>query len=69
MSDRARVLTVVLDDAYRIEDDLKSLTNAISMLKHVISVTPQLADHRDYMAIETARYRLRGRVLAALEED
>ena len=60
MSDRTVVLTVVLDEPVRIEDDAQPLIQAISQLRGVVSVKANVADFGIYAAEERARYRLLG---------
>lgn len=55
MSDKYSALTVVLDNEYR-QEDIEELSNAISLLKGVISVSPLLNKNMD---IHIARMQVR----------
>lgn len=57
MSDRTNVITVVLEKEIKVEDS-KRLVDAISMMKGVLSATPEVADFNDHMAIERARHEI-----------
>ena len=65
MTDRSRVLTVLLDDVYR-EDDLEALMSAIGMLKHVVDVTYEPYTGFEHLAIAAAKLELRKQLLALL---
>lgn len=67
MSDRTRVLTVLLDDDYRI-DDIGPLLNAIGMLKGIIDVKPNVSNLETYTAYSKARIDLESLVFKALRE-
>ncbi len=53
MTDRIHSVTVVLDKDIRI-DDAEHLFNAIRMIRHVLSVTPNIVDSTSWMAEERA---------------
>lgn len=57
MTDRFNTLTVVLEKDMR-EDDAKALLSAISQLRGVLSVSGNVADLTEYMAVERARHEL-----------
>ena len=48
MTDRIRVLTVVLDRDYR-DDDVQEIVNAIKMTKGVADVTTTVVEGMDYV--------------------
>lgn len=54
MSDRINTITVVLEKEYR-DDDCEYILNAIRMIKGVLSATPNISDHTEYMAIQRAK--------------
>lgn len=54
MTDRLNALTVVLEKDMR-EDDAKAVINAISQIRGVLSVIPNVTDMRDHIAQERAR--------------
>lgn len=57
MTDRIHSLTVVLDKDYR-DDDVQAIVAAIKMVRGVLTVGLNVADHNDYMARERARAEL-----------
>lgn len=57
MTDRLNTLTVVLEQPIR-DDDAEVIINAIKMVKGVLSVKGNVADHTEYMAEERARQDL-----------
>lgn len=66
MTDRTRILTVVLDRDYR-DDDVQSIVDAVKMIKGVISVDINVSDIEEYMAVETAKRELKDKIYKALE--
>jgi hypothetical protein len=67
MTDRINALTVVLDKDIR-DDDIKSLVDAIYMLKHVLSVDLNVSDLDDHIARDRARMELEKKLWKALRE-
>lgn len=67
MSDRTKVLTVILDKDYRYED-AQSIITAVSMIKGVISVTPNVTDMSTHLAYTSARFDLEEKLWKALKE-
>jgi copper chaperone CopZ len=65
MTDRTRILTVVLDHDYR-EDDVRAIIDAIKMVKGVAAVDMDVADPEQYMAIETAKRELQTKIYEVL---
>jgi hypothetical protein len=63
MTDRIHSITLVLDEDIR-EDDVQPLLDACRMLRHVISVTPNVSDFE----LHTAEERTRRRVVDELHE-
>ena len=57
MTDRFRVLNVLLDKEYR-DDDAESIIEAIRMIKGVIDVVELVADPNFRLEIEIARNEL-----------
>lgn len=53
MTDRIHSITVVLEHDMR-DDDIEPLLDAIRMLRHVQSVTPNVADYTSHMAEQRA---------------
>jgi len=66
MIDRTNYLTVVLDGAYR-DDDIERVTNAIHMLKGVLTVQINVTDPSEYMAINRAKNDLRKKIYEVLD--
>ena len=62
MTDRIHSLTVTLERDIR-EDDLDQITNAIKMIKGVLSVAEHVADSASYMAEMRARAELGKKVM------
>lgn len=62
MTDRVHSLTVVLKEDTRV-DDVESISNAIRMVRGVISVEGNVADSTSYMAEERARQELGRKLL------
>ena len=68
MTDRIRVLTVVLDEAYR-DDDVQEIMKAVSMIRGVIDVQLNVSDYLpEHIAKTELRYQLRDKLLAVFEE-
>lgn len=68
MTDRVRVLTVLLDDDYRIDSIQEGVMQAIKMIKGVIHVEPIIVSGEDYFNREAARWELKKKVYEALED-
>lgn len=66
MTDRVHSLTVVLDSDIR-EDDIQRWVEAICLLKHVISVTPRVANLDSHMAEERAKRDLQDKIWAVVK--
>ena len=49
MTDRIRVLTVILDRDYREDDDCKVIVDAIRMIRGVAKVDKRVVDHVEHM--------------------
>ena len=62
MTDRVHSLTVVLEHDVR-EDDVQSLTEAIHMMRGVLSVRGEVSNMESHMAEERARRELGGKIL------
>jgi len=67
MSDRSKCLIVVLDQDYRICDDLQPIINAIMMIKGVVGVTPNVSNSDNYVAYTSARHDLEQKLWDALK--
>ena len=57
MSDRINTITVVLDREIR-DDDCEHILSAMLMIKGVLRVKANVADHSEYMAEERAKHDL-----------
>jgi hypothetical protein len=57
MTDRLKGVYVTFDQDIR-EDDAEKLIEAIFMIRHVVDVTPLVADHVDHMARQRVRSEL-----------
>ena len=68
MSDHTIVLTVVLDQNYRV-DDAQNIMDAIKMIKGILSVKANVANIEAYLAYTRARMDLEKRLWAALKDD
>lgn len=68
MTDRYKALTVVLARDVR-DDDAQSIINAISMVKGVLSVEPNVADFDDYVHRERLYWKFREKLLQALDDE
>ena len=66
MTDRINTITVVLEKEIR-EDDCESILNAIRMIKGVLSVSANVADPSDYLAIRRARHELMKKIYEVFE--
>jgi hypothetical protein len=66
MSDRINTITVLLEKDTRI-DDCDAILTAIRIIKGVLKATPNVAETRDWMAEERARYELRKKLWEVLE--
>jgi hypothetical protein len=62
MTDRTRILTVLLDRDYRI-DDVQAIKDAIGMVRGVIKVDHDVLDGSGYMAIESAKHALKMQII------
>lgn len=67
MTDRINALTVVLDHDYR-DDDIEVVIQCIQLLRGVISVTPNITDISDHIALARAKQELREKLYKALED-
>lgn len=67
MTDRTRSITVILDDAYRV-DAIEATITAIRQIKGVIAAEPDVSDPTGFMALERARHELREVLWKAIEE-
>ena len=67
MADRVKALTVVLDRDIRI-DDVEPLMAAISCMKGVRKVTPEVSDVSAHVAETRARQRVLGKLYVLIEE-
>lgn len=67
MTDRIHSYSVILDRDLR-EDDAKSITNAIRMIKGVLKVTHHVSDHNFHAAQARARAETRDRLYKMIEE-
>jgi hypothetical protein len=68
MSDRVDVLTVILDQKYRVEDDLQVIVDAIKLLAPVRQVVVGEVSH-DFLSDERARISLREKMMEILWPD
>lgn len=57
MTDRIKGLTVTIENMR--EDDAENIINSIRMIKGVVDVNAHVADIEHYMAVETARHKMR----------
>lgn len=69
MSDRTVVLTVVLDNEYRVDEAGESIMNAIRMIKGVRNVKANVSDIETYTAYTNARFDLEKKLWDALRKD
>lgn len=67
MTQRINALTVVLEKDIR-EDDVELITNAIRMLKYVLSVNTNVSDINSHIAYQRARYDIQDKLFEALKE-
>lgn len=67
MTNRLMSLTVVLERDLR-EDDAEPILEAIRLLKGVVSVEGNVADHTHYAAYRQARVELEAKLWKALAE-
>ena len=68
MSDHTTVLTVVLDKDYRV-DDAKSIIEAISMIKGVLTASATVSNVDTYVAYSRARLDLENKLWSVLKDD
>ena len=68
MTDRIHSLAVVLDRDYR-DDDVKSIIEAIKMIKGVLSVDENVSDFDTHTAICCARYDLKEKLQNFMKEN
>lgn len=66
MTDRTRILTVLLDQDYR-DDDVQAIKDAISMVRGVIKVDHIVRDAGDNMAVESAKWDIRKQIVEILK--
>ena len=66
MSDRINAITVVLKDDVR-EDDAQGILNALTYLKGVISVTPNVSNIEDHIAHSRAKHELITKIYEVLQ--
>lgn len=66
MTDRTRILTVLLDRDYR-DDDAQAIKDAINMVRGVVKVDHIVRDMGDNMAVETAKLELTKKILEILK--
>lgn len=66
MTDRYNHITVVLEKEMR-EDDAETVLKAISMIKGVLIVTPNVANPRDHMIKEQAKHELLSKIYGLLK--
>lgn len=67
MTQRINALTVVLEKDIR-EDDIELITNAIRMIKYVLSVDTNVSDINSHIAYQRARYDIQDKLVEALKE-
>ena len=67
MTDRIRVVTVILDNDYR-DDDVVEILNAISMVKGVNHVEPKVVAPGESTTRAVVALEMRRKVFKALEE-
>lgn len=67
MTDRIRVVTVVLDRDYR-DDDVTSILNAIRMVKGVDDLTVEVVDGAQHMSRDIAKSELRRELIDQFSE-
>lgn len=65
MSNRIHSLTVVLEKDYR-EDDVEAITNAIGMIRGVLSVSVHQSDSDSHMAEQRAKRELGDKLMKVL---
>lgn len=68
MTDRIKGLTVVLDRDIR-DDDVEQIVAAIMMVRGVIKVGKNVADHNDYINRERIRSEMAQKLYNALKDD
>ena len=69
MSDKTRVLTVVLEEDFRVDDMEDSLIPALKMMKGVISVEANVNNIETHTAYMRARYDLESKLWGALKKE
>lgn len=69
MSDKTRVLTVVLDEDFRVDDMEDSLIPAIKMMRGVIDVKANVSNIETHTAYAKARWDLQAKLWDALKEE
>lgn len=67
MTNRTITLTVALEHEMR-TDDVQVITDAIEMIKGVLSVTPIVFDHAAHMNAYSSRKQLRAEFYEKIEE-
>jgi len=65
MTDRTKVLTVLLDQEYR-DDDVEAIKNAIRMVRGVVKVDHIVHSPQDWQAENSAKWELRKKLLEVL---
>lgn len=69
MTNRVKILTVVLDSAYR-DDDALDIVKAVSMIKGVCDVQLNVSDYlHEHLAKTELRYELRDKLLALFDRE
>ena len=62
MTDRIKGLTIVLEDNIR-DDDCDRITDAIGMVKGVVSVIRHVEDDEHYMAKQQVKREIGGKIM------
>lgn len=66
MTDRINSLTIVIERDIR-DDDCQPLIAAIQMMRGVLTVKANVANHSDFMAEERAKHELTKKIWEALK--
>jgi len=67
MSDRVKGLVVTIKDDVRI-DDIQPLIDAISMLKGVVNVEPNISDINDHINRQKVYYDVKNKIYQLLKD-
>ena len=66
MTDRTKMLTVLLDREYR-DDDVQAIKDAIGMVRGVVKVDHEVSNGMHWQAENSAKWELRKQILELLK--